>query len=66
MEVLGCTKWFFNIRGNSSNFGCFSIKGLFSAAFVRHRIYKLIDVAYSRVFSACLNVGVLMGAYVML
>jgi len=66
MEVFDCSKWFFNIRGNSSNFGCFSIKGLFSAAFVRHRIYKLIDVAYSRVFSACLNVGALMGVCVLL
>ena len=64
MEVFCCSKLFFTMVGNGLILGCFAVKSVSSATFVRHRIYKLIGVAYSRVFSACLNVDVLMGVYV--
>jgi len=66
MEVFSCTKLFFNILGNGSNFGCFGAKSGFSAAFVRLRIVKLIPLAYPRLVFTCLNVNVLMGVYVLL
>ena len=66
MEVLGCTKLSFTMVGNASDIGCFAVKSLFSTALMRRCIYKLIDIAYPRVSSACLNVDVLMGVCVLL
>jgi len=66
MEVFDCSKLFFNILGKGLFCGCFGVTGLFSAAFVRLRILKLVDLAYSWFVLPCLHVDVLMGAYVLL
>jgi hypothetical protein len=66
MEVFSCSKSFFTMRGNGSNFSCFRVRRLFSAAFVRLPIYKLVDVAYSWIVLVCLHAYVLMGACVLL
>jgi hypothetical protein len=66
MEVFGCSKLLFTMRGNSLNFGCFRVRRFFSASFLRLPIYKLVHVAYSGFVFAWLNIPVLMGACVLL